>query len=57
MQTYREVVHSHSALTRTTPIGGTPDKAKGISSAPKTDDKTSDELQNCRLVTIENLDP
>jgi len=57
MQTYREVVHAHSALARTTPIGGTPDKAEGISSAPETEEKTSNELQNCRSVTIENLDP
>ena len=44
MQTYREVVHSHSALTRITPIEDTPDKADGMSSAPKTNEKTSDEL-------------
>ena len=44
MQTYREVVHSHSALTRITPIEDTPDKADGMSPAPKTNEKTSDEL-------------
>lgn len=48
MQTYREVVLSHSALTRTTPIGSTPDKAEGMESDPKADEKTRDDLLNCR---------